>query len=120
MCAAWLSVTLLVGCSSDSISEADPVTEYTMVLDGPAAPISAAVLDLVNVDSVTAVDGDVITRRRGDALRAIVLLRKPGRLSLRVSVPLGAGPPSGMAVAATDGADRVVDSLEGAHLRIEP
>ena len=118
--AALLIAAQSMGYSSETISEAGPITEFTMVLDVPATSVSAAVLDLVGVDSVTAVDGDVITRRRGDVLRAIVLLRVPGRMSFGVSVPQGAGAPSGTVLEATDETDRVVESLEGARLRIEP
>jgi hypothetical protein len=118
--AASSILALAMGCSSETISDAGPITEYTVVLDAPGLSISAAVLELVGVDSLTAVDGEVISRRDGDVVRAIVLLRVPGRMSFGVSVPEAAGPPSGVVLEATDETHRVVDALAGVQLRIEP
>lgn len=41
--AALPIMALSTGCGSETISAAGPVTEYTVVLDVPGTPISAAV-----------------------------------------------------------------------------
>lgn len=114
-----LLLLLATACGGDDGTPPQTGGEFRAVLESPAGPEGAAVIELrgAGVQLVTADGGALFQETAAGVVRLVAVRDTPSEIAFRVAVAADAAPPTATVVEVSDGSDQLRASLDGYHVR---